>query len=61
MYSTYFLSNEDSKKPHVSIWDGEQFLYTIFDNETEEKQERERLKKIDEEYNQKMKDYLEGR
>lgn len=58
MYRTYEL--EGNEKYVISFWDGDCTTYTVFETEEEMKEEKERLKKIDDEYEEKMKRYLES-
>lgn len=53
MYRTYKL--EGNEKYFISSWDGDYTYYTVFETEEEMNKEKERLKKIDDEYKEAMK------
>lgn len=56
MYRTYKL--EGNEKYFISNWDGDCTYYTVFETEEEMNKEKERLKKIDDEYKEAMKKLL---
>ena len=60
MYRTYELTEEEKKKPILSAWDGDTTIYTVFENEEEKQEEQKRLDKIQKEYEEKMKAYIES-
>ena len=60
MYRTYYLTEEEKKKPVISSFDGDCYIYTVFENEEEMKEEKKRLAKIQKEYEEQMKAYLES-
>ena len=45
---------------YSSCWDGDCRIYTVYDNEEEQNQEKERLEKINAKYEEVMKQYKEA-
>ena len=53
MYRTYKLKGDE--KYFISFWDGDCTIYTVFETEEEMKKEKQRLQKIDTEYEETLK------
>lgn len=56
MYRTYELTGNE--KYFISNWDGDCMSYSVFDSPEEMEQEKQRLKKIEDEYKEAMRRYL---
>lgn len=59
MYRTYEEPGKDEEYV-IQLWDGDCFSYSVFETKEEYDAEMERLRKIDEEYKAKKKEYLEN-
>lgn len=55
MYRTYTITEAEAGKITRARWDGDTYYYDVFENEEELKAEEARLKKIDDEYREAMK------
>ena len=56
MYRTYKLNGNE--KYFIHHWDGDCSSYSVFETLEEMNEEKKRLKKIEDEYNEAMKRYL---
>lgn len=56
MYRTYKLKGDE--KYVITNWDGDCTSYSVFENQEEMEEEKKRLKKIEDEYNENMRKYL---
>lgn len=57
MYNSYTKPKDN--QIYISLWDGDCWIYTVFDTEEEKQEEVNRRKKIDEEAKEKHRAYLE--
>lgn len=58
MYRTYKLTKKEENKITRLRYDGDTYYYDVFDNQEECDIEEKRLKKIQDDYENKMRDYL---
>lgn len=58
MYRTYRLTKKEENKITRLRYDGDTYYYDVFDNQEECDIEEKRLKKIQDDYENKMRDYL---
>ncbi len=50
MHRTYELTESDMNKPYICTFDGDTFIYTVYESETEKQKDAARREKIENEY-----------
>ena len=55
MYRTYEITEKEAGKKITSFWDGDTYIYTVYENDEEYKAEQERHERIQREYEEHLK------
>lgn len=59
MYKVWNVTEKEKGKHIIPIWDGDTYSYTVCETDEEYEEEKERIKKIDEEAERKHQEYLD--